>query len=253
LLREQIDWECDLQTLLRDRNLGCKRAVSSAITWFFERVEQGIILEDDCLPVPGFFRFCEELLAEHATNPSVMHIAGDNFQERDIRGEGSYYASRYAHIWGWATWRRAWQHYDVRMSAFPQFKAARQIEKVFRSEQEQAYWLRTFEKTHAGALDTWDYQWQFAISSAGGVTLLPNTNLVKNIGFGAGATHTGRQDWTPQARDIAGPITHPRTLAPDDEADAFTFANVFTRRPKRSWWQNLAPLNYLRGVRTNRR
>jgi hypothetical protein len=252
LLREQIDWECEVQTLLREHNLGCRPAVSSAITWFFDHVEQGIVLEDDCLPVSGFFGFCEALLKEHAANPTVMHISGSNFQEGRVRGSGSYYASRYAHIWGWATWRRAWQHYDVTMRAFPEFKAEGRIKDVSSSEQEQGYWLRTFEKTHSGALDTWDYQWQFAIWAAKGLTLLPNTNLVKNIGFGAGATHTGRRDWTPPARNFAGPIVHPPTVKPDDEADAFTFAHVFSRRSKRPWWQALAARSYFRRASAKR-
>lgn len=115
-----IDWECNVQTLFRDENLGCKIAVSSAIDWFFSQVDEGIILEDDCLPDQSFFPFCQELLEKYRYDAKIMMIGGSNFQFNKNKFEYSYYFSRYFHIWGWASWKRAWQFYDVEMKAWPE-------------------------------------------------------------------------------------------------------------------------------------
>ena len=122
-----IDWECEIKTLFRPENLGCKIAVSSAIDWFFENEEQGIILEDDCLPNESFYIYCETLLNYYAFNERIMHISGNNFQDGMMRGNGSYYFSNYNHIWGWASWKRAWKAYNVDLS----FLTETLIEKQF--------------------------------------------------------------------------------------------------------------------------
>jgi len=134
-----VDWDCEVKTLFRDKNLGCKIAISSAIDWFFENVEEGIILEDDCLPHQSFFWFCQELLEYYRNDTRIMHISGDNFQFGRKRGEGSYYFSKYSHVWGWATWRRAWKCFDINMKSFEEFKAENQINSIFQSKQQQKY------------------------------------------------------------------------------------------------------------------
>ncbi len=240
----QIDWECQVQTLLRDKNLGCKLAVSSAIDWFFEHVEEGIILEDDCLPDLSFFGFCEALLDKYRDAPEVMHISGDNFQAGRSRGDGSYYGSSYAHIWGWATWRRAWKHYDVGMKCFPEFKRSGGLERIFDTEAERAYWLKNLERTYRGDVNTWDFQWTFSLWAHNGIAILPNANLVENIGFGAGGTHTvAANKWSPPLRASAGPLIHPSLLVRDRQTDEFTFSSGAIsgeRKVTHSLWKRLA-------------
>jgi len=118
-----VDWDCDVHTLFRKKNLGCKHAISGALDWFFSNVEDGIILEDDTLPHPKFFRFCEELIARYRNQKNIIAISGDNFQHGKRRGENSYYFSKYVHIWGWATWKRAWELYDVNMKEWAHLKS----------------------------------------------------------------------------------------------------------------------------------
>ena len=122
ILIKWIDWDCEIKTLFRDENLGCGKAVSQSITWFFNHVEDGIILEDDCLPDLSFFKFCEGLLDKYRNVPDVFLISGDNFVNRSINIPWDYYYSSFAHIWGWATWRRVWNKYDFTLSDFSEEK-----------------------------------------------------------------------------------------------------------------------------------
>lgn len=180
-LLDSIDWTCAIKTLFRTDNLGCGKAVSEAITWFFEHVEQGIILEDDCLPHLSFFNYCETLLDKYKNDPSVYHIGGNNFQFGQLRGDGSYYFSKYCHVWGWATWRRAWNGYDIKMTDYPTIKSSLNIEQ---------YWRDIFDAMYQYPMDTWDYQWFFHVLKHKGKAIIPNKNLVLNIGFRNDATHT---------------------------------------------------------------
>jgi len=225
----QVDWPCDVQTLLREQNLGCRIAISSALDWFFQREEEGVILEDDCFPDPSFFLFCQELLSHYRDDHRIMHISGDNFQQGRVRGTGSYYFSRYSHVWGWASWRRAWKFYDVTMSSFPRFAQEGGMRSIFRSSQERRYWQRKFSLARRGTIDTWDYQWAYAIWTHHGLSIIPNVNLVANIGVGAGATHTAGAHRGTLASGVGsiGNLTHPLFLLPDEVADRFTFHRHF--------------------------
>jgi hypothetical protein len=227
---EQIDWECDVETLLRDENLGCKRAVSSAITWFFEHVEEGIILEDDCVPDPTFFPFCEELLALYRHEQRVMIIGGNNFQDGIQRGRGSYYFSRIPHIWGWASWSRAWSRYDVTMSRWPSLRDSGWLHDIWRCKDVEAYWRQLFDATHAGEIDTWDYQLTFATWASDAFAALPSVNLVSNVGFGPDATHT-RNSSGPHSnlpvKPIDFPLVQPISMRPDRVADRYAHQHHF--------------------------
>ncbi len=185
-----IDWDCEVKTLFQPNNLGCGVACSTAINWFFEQVEEGIILEDDCLPASGFFTFCESMLERYRDNEDVFHISGNNFQMGRNRGEGSYYFSKYTGTWGWATWKRAWNHYQFNMENFENFVNQGKLEKVVQSKGEKEYWMRMFKLTEMMRIDTWDYQWTFTVWDQEALAIFPNTNLVKNIGFMENATHT---------------------------------------------------------------
>ncbi len=225
---DNIDWPCEMKTLFRTENLGCRSAVSSAIDWFFSEVAEGIILEDDCLPHPDFFRFCSEMLDFYRDNPAIMHIGGSNFQMGCKRGTGSYYFSRYAHIWGWATWRRAWELYDVKMDRYPGFVKRNAIASIFPGEKEQKRWLELLKQvyTENKHFNTWDFQWNFALWANYGLAIIPNRNLVTNIG--EGGTHRDSLRYLSQELfEMDNPIIHPLDIAPDVEADRLTFKNFF--------------------------
>lgn len=191
LIVEGIDWKCKLVTLFREKNLGCGASVSDGITWFFSQVEDGIILEDDTLPDISFFSFCEKLLARHRMNPKVLMISGDNFHPMATwANANSYSYTRFPHVWGWATWRRAWNLYDYKMTAWPEFRKNGLLNRTFRHHYERDYWQKVFDSTYDGHEDTWDYQWYFTCWKSNSLSIEPNVNLVKNIGFGEDATHT---------------------------------------------------------------
>src|SRR5262249_47548369 len=150
-LAMNVDWPCDVRTLFRDRNLGCRRAVSSAITWFFEQEPEGIILEDDCLPSFDFFPYCAELLERYRDDERVMAICGSAYADVSSDYPHSYYFSYYADMWGWATWRRAWLHYDNRMDRWPVFKARGGLDALACGRAwHSSYWTKYFDMTRTG-------------------------------------------------------------------------------------------------------
>ena len=223
-----IDWDCKLIKLFHDENLGCKNAVSKAISWFFEHEEEGIILEDDCLPHPDFFIYCEQMLDYHRDNKSIMAITGDNFQDGQIRGSGSYYFSKYIHVWGWASWRQAWQDYDKEMSFWPAWKKSQHIKRLMLNSVEKKHWSRVFDTAYENRIDTWDYQWLASIWFNNGLTVTPNVNLVSNIGFGVDATHTHDEE-NPSSEiktQSIGKIIHPDLVKVDTAADEYVFLNA---------------------------
>lgn len=177
-----IDWDCEIKTLFRKDNLGCKVAVSEAINWFFNEVEEGIILEDDCLPNESFFVYCEAMLRRYRYNEKVMHIGGINFDFfHEVNSKNSHFLTEIAHVWGWATWRRAWLNYDIRMPNFINWTV---------NDNNKMFFREVFELTYQGKIDTWDYQWIFCLFWLGGLAVVPQRNLIKNIGFDTTATHT---------------------------------------------------------------
>ena len=220
-----VDWPCEVRTLFRDDNLGCKYAVSDAITWFFDHEEQGIILEDDCLPHPDFFTFCDVLLERYADDERVSFISGDNFQRGLKRGDASYYFSHLPHLWGWATWRRVWQFYDVNMSYWPEWKISDSWRRKHYDKVERKYWEKIFDITYAQGIDTYDYQIIATAWRYGGLTATPNKNLVSNIGFGPDATHTFNKSSRSSNNKTSaiGIIDHPREIKRDVDADRSDF------------------------------
>ena len=210
---ENIDWTCEVQTLLRQENLGCKEAVSSAISWFFKNEEMGIILEDDCLPDDSFFYFCQDLLIKYQNDTRIWLITGTNDLVEDVSTDKeAYYFSKYEHIWGWASWRRAWQYYDKDISYYPDLKAKNIFEKLFANKNEYTYFSKIYDKLYRKGIDTWDYQWKLTIMINNGLSIIPTVNLISNIGFGVGATHTHSAEDTNANRKVGKitfPIQHP--------------------------------------------
>lgn len=181
-----VDWDCEVLTNYSDINLGCGPRVSSGISWVFENVEEAIILEDDCLPDPSFFPFCEQMLAEYRDDERVVHITGTNALPNENL-EASYLFNRLTSIWGWATWRRAWQNYDYTMKGWPEYKKTKDLDfygkqKINVSSILSGHWEEP--------VNTWDYQWWFACIKNQGISITPKVNLIKNIGFRPDATHT---------------------------------------------------------------
>ena len=205
----------------------------SAIDWFFDNEEMGVILEDDCLPSQSFFWFCEELLERYKDDMRVWHISGDNFQDGIHRGDGDYYFSKYNHIWGWASWTNRWGSYDVKMESYNLFETSNQLLNVFNNTKSQKYWADVFFKVSDGQIDTWDYQWTYTVLSNSGLSVLPNKNLISNIGFGPDATHTmdlESQHSKLERKDMSFPIKHPQFVIQNCIADDFTESKMFVKR-----------------------
>lgn len=189
-ITEMIDWECEVKTLFRTKNLGCRDAVSSAITWFFENEEEGIILEDDCLPANFFFAFCDALLHRYRSDDRIRHISGCNLQFKKTWGTGSYYFSNLTHVWGWASWRRVWKEYDKELTNYHEDEVGEQILNIFADPLIAENWKRIFRAVKSGEINTWDYQLTFINFFNNSLSIIPNQNLISNIGFRSDATHT---------------------------------------------------------------
>jgi hypothetical protein len=229
VLEQEIDWPCQIERLYSDVNQGCSIGPIRAITWFFEQVEEGIILEDDCVPHPDFFPYCTTLLERYRHDTRVWCISGNNFQSGQWRGVGSYYFSRYNHCWGWASWRRCWQHYDSALSQWPALRDSGLLDTIFEDPQERQYWSTIWQRTYEMAVPItwWDYQWTFTCLAEGGLTALPNLNLVSNVGFGEDGTHTTREAEPTVADQGLGDLTHPRFLLRDKTAESYSFVHHF--------------------------
>ncbi|MDJ0728377.1 MAG: FkbM family methyltransferase [Crocosphaera sp.] len=227
---DKVNWECEVLTNYSDNNLGCKKRVSSGLDWVFSQVEEAIILEDDCLPSHSFFSFCQTLLKHYRNDERIWGISGNNFQMGQVRTDYSYYFSRYPHNWGWATWRRAWKQFDIEMTFWDQCKQLKLLNTIFEDSYEQDYWLDILEQTHDHLIDSWAYIWGYTCWRNNGLTILPEVNLVSNIGFRQDATHTKNIGDNPLANLFIGNITkikHPTYLCRHLEADAYTFDHVF--------------------------
>ncbi len=214
---ERVNWDCEVKTLLRDKNRGCKSAVSEAITWFFENVSEGVILEDDCLPDKTFFPFCEELLAKYRFDDQVMSVSGSNLLTGGWKKDIQSYHWGHGGIWGWATWKRAWDLYDIEMQHWP----GQQTKNKIKAQLGTADWYNgyygMFESSFNKSLNTWDIQWFYSILINGGMAINPCVNLVKNIGYGNG-THTHSADdviANLPVSAISFPLIHPPKMLLD--------------------------------------
>ena len=226
-IMKSVDWDCEVKTNFSEVNLGCKIRMSSGIDWVFSQVEEAIFLEDDCVPCQDFFRFCSEMLFRYRDNPKIMSIAGSNYQSGKRRGNGSYYFSRFPHIWGWASWRRAWKHYDVTMGSWQKLRVEKWIESAC-PHRENYFWDKLFGQVYDGKIDTWDCQWLYACWRAEGLGIIPNVNLITNIGAGPDATHTkGDIGSLALPTGMIGDLVHPKEISVNSAADSFTFETHF--------------------------
>jgi hypothetical protein len=206
---------------------------AAAIDWFFEHVEEGIIFEHDCVPNQSFFDFSRVLLEKYRTDTRVMHISGSNFQDGKKIGDGSYYFSRFNHVWGWATWKRAWKYFDTEMKTFPKFVEQNAIYNVWPEKRKAKVFLKTFNKIYKKQIGLWDYVWTYTVWSQNGLTILPNVNLISNIGFGPQATNTQKKtEYMDLPTEGIGEIVEPTFVGADYEADAYIFNKVFKAKLK---------------------
>lgn len=225
-----IDWPCELKVLFRENNLGCGLAVSNAISWFFEHVEQGIILEDDCHPDLTFFPFCNELLMKFKDDETIFLISGTNFQNGAKYGNGSYYFSNYPITWGWASWRRAWQKFNHEPLDFKQSFANGLIDHAFQSISEKYFWRTLVRDSIKKKRDVWDHQWFYAIWKNKGVSITPNCNLIVNRGFHNNAVHTFLHDSKREpsfTTSLDFPLIHPEKKI-ETLADHSLYYNIFS-------------------------
>ena len=194
IVTDGVDWPCKVITNYSNRNMGCRERPKSGIDWAFSLVEEVIILEDDCLPDLSFFTFCEDMLNRFRNEDRVMHVNGTNYIGKYLRPDSSYFFSKYVWVWGWATWRRAWKHYDYTMSTWDE--RLQTLSESFDTRREKAFWMSTFEKARSDwrAVQTWDYSWIYSCWTMGGLTVTTKVNLIENIGFGTDATHTNNLD-----------------------------------------------------------
>lgn len=235
---DRVDWDCEVLRNFSDTNLGCRNRVASGIDWVFEEVPEAIILEDDCLPDPTFFRFCEEMLDRYRDDERIAMISGDNFLFGGLDVGASYYFSRYCHIWGWASWRRAWKFYDRSVLNWPQFRDDGWLDELVPDAAERRYWVSAFDGVYTGRIDTWDYQWALSAWIQGMLSIMPARNLISNIGFGEGATHTTRGSiYADMPRHpLSFPLVHPAIIMRHPEADRRTAGGQF-RSP---FWKLIA-------------
>jgi hypothetical protein len=240
-----VDWPCEVTTLFRDQNLGCGRAVSEAITWFFGIVEEGIILEDDCLPHPDFFRFCATMLERYRDVPQIQSIAGTHMFPPSFRHPHACYFSKYVQIWGWATWRRVWQCYDSSLSSHTKEAWHAIIAEQCVSSLERGYWEEILQALLNGSIDTWDFQVQFMSWGVGGLHVIPTSNLISNLGYGADATHTNFDGVLAErlTSPLAGDLQAPVPIEIEAGVDDYIFYARFLEHLSQSWWleQVLSP------------
>lgn len=235
---QQVDWDCEVFENFSDVNLGCGQRPSSGIDWVFKQVEEAIIIEDDCLPEPSFFRYCEELLQRYRHDERVMTIAGLNVQFGQNPIPYSYYFSHYGHCWGWASWRRAWQHFDYDLKLWPEIRDRGRLKDIFGNDYAVKVWTDALDLTYNKGLDCWDFQWMFANWIHGGLSTLPCHNLIHYIGYTTGATHTTSEASRYsqlETQPMQFPLEHPPYMVRHTAADVYTENTYFDYKP--SLWK----------------
>lgn len=222
-VKDMVDWECDVHTNFAEKNMGCKDRVYSGISWVFENVDEAIILEHDCLPSKSFFRFCQELLEKYRYDTRVNVISGSNHHWLDGIKESYGFVSR-LYMWGWATWKRAWQLNDINMTLWPECKKNKYLKRIL-SPKEFVEMSNAFQATYEGRIDTWDYQFGFANYLNHGLDIVPKVNMIRNIGFSSDGLYT-RNPFAKDAlyleEEMEFPIVHPKIMLPlEDITETF--------------------------------
>jgi len=221
-----IDWPCDIHTNFLDENVGVDLGMEEAMNWFYANVDEGIICEDDCIPNPDFFTFCSTLLESYRYDEKVMLISGTNFQDGIVRGSGSYYFSNYP-TWGYAMWKRTWDKFDSNLDGLENFVKYNKIDTILKDPTQKKYWLNFFKKIRVKKYNFTDTRLLFSIWNNYGLTVIPNKNLVQNIGFDSEATHsvTGSKERSINLSNL-GDIKFNDTIVADERADNYFFKKI---------------------------
>jgi hypothetical protein len=217
-------------------NMGCRKRFTTGLAWAFDRVEEAIILEDDCVPHPSFFRFCNTLLEHYRLDPRVALIGGSSFQVEAHEPPASYFFSRYPLIWGWAGWRRTWELYDPDIDAWSTLRDTSWLSELLASPLATFYWRHIFDQVRSG-FDTWDYSMTFSCWRAGAFAVHPSRNLISNIGFAEDATHTRDRASVfanMPVHEMSFPLVHPDRAEPipkyDEQIEQLMFSGAIKQR-----------------------
>lgn len=216
-----LPWKCQVIELYRVENLGVCQNIASGISWFLGQVEEGIILEDDCIPSPSFFTFSSEMLARYRSDRSVFTISGYTGKPSELEIDGSYCFSNYFACWGWATWKRAWDCYDSEMCGFCDSQEWKLIRhRMHPTLRQRLYWKIIFNRILDGKTDSWAYRMQLSIWKQQALSIFPKFNLVENTGFTNDATNTaGLNALQVRRAAIQFPLIHPELVKADGHVD----------------------------------
>ena len=232
---QDIDWECNLRTNFSEVNQGMKNRNISGLNWLFDNEEMAIILEDDNLADLSFFYFASELLKYYEHNDNIFQITGVNWQNGIKRNNFSYYFSKYNHLWGWATWRRCWKYYDKNIKFWEEWKKSGEWKKICPDFTERIFWTKTFDEYLAKDLNSWAYPWLLTAFYKKGLTVIPKNNLVRNIGFFGGGTHEfSVNNLLTNNYHMESDLKHPEIVKNNEQADLYTFDNIFDGKKMRS-------------------
>lgn len=242
VITELVDWPCELHALYQEKNLGCGPGPAAGIDWFFSQVEKGIIMEDDCLPHPDFFAYCEDMLNRYNDNSNVQFINATLYHDR-WQCDASYGFSHYMVTGAWAAWRETWQGFDLDMHSWDAWQFRKQVKRLTNSTTEANWWYWKLEEIQADTSKKsyWDYQMQMHLFKNAAVTIHPKTNLVSNIGFDTEATHTLANDGR-GGREVQPilPLLHPKEMEINHTMDV----DCFGKTKPQSLYRNVVQFAY---------
>lgn len=241
LIQTEVNWPCKVITLYRENNLGLRDGVFDAINWFFKQEPEGIILEDDCVPDLSFFPFCEEMLERYRADEQVMHIGGSNLAEKYTADRvESYVFSKFSFVWGWASWRRAWEKMTLDLEGLDAFEDSVKLKQFVPNSFVRLYMLDKFQHTQQRKNNSWAYAWFYSILKNNGLCIVPNKNLVQNVGVGersATNTTTPNKDARLRANQMIWPLIHPVQRIPDPALELqFFYSSQKKRHRLLIWW-----------------
>ncbi len=221
-----IDWKCEVKTLFQEENLGCRLAVSDALNWFFNKEEDGIVLEDDCLPTQNFFNYCSQMLELYKNDTRIGLISGFNIKGSHKDTSNDYFFSNLGGIWGWASWRRVWKYFNFDSM---QNWMNPEVRNLFLYNYGDTFFQSRnpiYNHMVNKKIDSWAYHFSIVRALNSFIAVVPSKNLIKNIGINdLNATHTTSQDFyleTLQTYDnLSFPLKENTIVIPDFEYDYF--------------------------------
>jgi hypothetical protein len=230
---KQVDWDCETHFRFAEVNQGCGPGPYNAISWAFENEDRLIILEDDCVPAQPFFNYCEELLEQYQDDTRIWMISGNQYNEEFVKTPHSYFFSRYGHSWGWATWKRCWKAMDMTMVKYPLIIEQNLYKAAFRTNKEADFFQKKIDKIYHDKTmlsHIWDFQFGFAITSNGGLSIVPKKNLVTNIGYWGTHSETKNRFHDRPVDENFKIISHPDFILCDVNYDAYHFKHHWNRK-----------------------